>query len=120
MPIVYTPVRGSSAIELIGYDTVTGEMRIRFFGKNSYPEYIWGGVEPVLVENFFLSGSKGSYYHTYFCSCHAKGHENYTVRKAMGSYRLSAIIRGIPKGPARALRTAKKGLESIADTLLPL
>jgi len=115
MPIAYNDIKGSTAIQRIGYDTVTGELRIVFKDKFGYPEYIWGGVEPKVIENFFLAGSKGKYYHQWI-----KGRSEYRVRPAFGSFRLSAIGRGLPKAPSRFALGAKRALEYGAELILPL
>lgn len=115
MPIVYTPTPGSGAIEHIGYDSVTGELRIRFRDKDEYPEYIWGNVEPKIIEDFFLSGSKGKFYHAYI-----KGVSRYTVRRAVGSYRMSAIIRGLSGAPRRVFSAGKDAIGALRELILPI
>jgi hypothetical protein len=115
MPLVYNKTPSSGAIEHIGYDPVTGELRILFRKNKQYPEYIWGGIEPKVIENFFLAGSKGKYYHTWI-----KGRRDYTVKRALGSFRLSAIVRGVPKAPERVIHAGKKAVEFAADLVLPI
>lgn len=89
MPIVYTITPESDAIDFIGYDTATTEMRIAFRNKNSYPEYIWGGIDKELIERFLFAASKGSFYHN-----NIKGRREFRVRKAIGSFRVAAFVRG--------------------------
>lgn len=100
MPIVYTDIQGSTAIQRIGYDTITTELRIVFLGKTPpYPEYIWGGVEKQLVEAFFLAPSKGKFYHRFL-----KGNPRYSIQPAMGSFRISALGVGTARRVGRAVK----------------
>lgn len=111
MPIVYTDMPGSSALQRIGYDVLTGELRVVFRKQKAYPEYIFGGVPPGTVDSWFLSGSKGRFYHAYI-----KG--RYRVRPAAGSFRLSAVGRGVTTAPGRAGHYIKKALKAVAEISL--
>jgi len=94
MPLVYRETPESSAIEVVGYDPLTSELRIVFRGKQGYPEYIWGGFPASQAQDFLFSRSKGEWYHRYI-----KGRKEYTIKPAIGSFRLAAVIRRL----ARAL-----------------
>ena len=99
MPVIYTDINGSTAIQRIGYDTVTTELRIVFVDKQQYPEYIWGGVENELVKAFFLAPSKGKFYHQYL-----KDNPRYVISRTLGSYRLSSLGRGTQRRVTSALK----------------
>lgn len=65
MAMVYAKVTDSTAIERIGYDTKTHELRVKFRNRDSYPTYAWMRVPQEIVEEWFLVSSKGKYYHAY-------------------------------------------------------
>lgn len=88
--VVYQNTPGSSAIQRIGYSNLTQELRIVFRDRPSFPEYVWGGVEPTLFEDFVRAGSKGRFYHQYL-----KGRGEYAITSTLGSWKLSAIGRRI-------------------------
>jgi len=90
MPIVFTDINSSSAIERIGYDVITTELRIVFKDKEDYPEYSWGGVQKPLIEAFFQAPSKGKFYWRYL-----KDKPEYYINRALGSYKLAALGRGV-------------------------
>ena len=104
MPLVYTDIQGSTAIQRIGFDTVTSALTIVFVGKTPpYPEYVWGGVESELIKAFFLAPSKGKFYHRFL-----KGNPRYTIQPVNGSYRISALGRKVSKGIKKAIRRAAR------------
>ena len=80
----------SSAIERIGYNPLTNELHILFNKGGVYPEYIFGGVNPALAEDFMLARSPGTYYHR-----RIRGNKRFTVNKAFGSFRLGALGRRV-------------------------
>lgn len=92
MPLVYRETPESGAIEVIGYDPVTSELRIVFRGKEGYPEYIWGGFPASQAQDFLFARSKGEWYHRYL-----KDRKEYKIRPALGSFRLSAIVRRLSR-----------------------
>ena len=64
----------STAIERIGYNKGTQQMRIVFKEKTPpYPEYEWDGVPQHLVTSFLTSDSKGKFYHRWFKEQSFKG-----------------------------------------------
>lgn len=88
--LIHRQTPGSSAIERIGYNPLTQEMYILFNKGGRYPEYIFGGVPSGQVEDFMNSGSPGSYYNHHF-----RNNKRFTIKKAIGSYRLGAIRRRV-------------------------
>jgi hypothetical protein len=90
MPVLYTDTVSSSAIERVGYDVLTTELRIVFRNKEEYPEYVWGNAEKQLKEAFLLAPSKGKFYHQFI-----KGNPKYTLSRAsFAGWRLQALGRG--------------------------
>ena len=56
----------STAIERIGYNRETQQLRIIFKGKTPpYPEYQWEGISPETWYHFQIADSKGKFYHTW-------------------------------------------------------
>jgi hypothetical protein len=103
MPVLYTDTNSSSAIERIGYDVITTELRIVFRDKEEYPEYIWGNAEVKLKEAFLLAPSKGKFYHQFI-----KGNPKYTLNRASRfGWRLQALGRGTKKRIKRAVMAAE-------------
>lgn len=92
MPLVYRPTPDSGAIEVIGYDPLTSELRIVFRDKKGYPEYIWGGFPASQAHDFLLARSKGEHYHRYI-----KDRSVYKIRPALGSFRLAAVVRRLSR-----------------------
>lgn len=86
MPIVYTDTPESEAIGRVGYDVTTSELRIVFRDKEQYPEYIWGGVEPLMAKDFLFARSKGRWYWE-----NLKGKKTYRIKKVVGSFRIGAV-----------------------------
>lgn len=104
MPTITRHITHSSAIEMVGHDTVTGELLIRFKDKGQYPTYMWADVPEDLVIGLLIAPSMGSYYHSYIKD------SQYTITSALGSYRLAAIAR-------RTSNVATEAVKGVAGRL---
>lgn len=80
----------SSAIERIGYNSLTQELFILFNKNGQWPEYVFGGVDSAMAKEFMNARSKGSYYNR-----RIKGRSAFSVTRAFGSFRLGAVRRRI-------------------------
>lgn len=88
--MLHRKMRGSTAIERLGYNPLTQELFVLFNKNGRYPEYVFGGVDSELASAFMLARSPGSFYHR-----HIKENSRYTVNKPLGSFRLGALGRRV-------------------------
>ena len=86
--MIYKNTGGSSAIEKIGYNSLSEELHILFRKNGRYPEYIFGGIDKKTAQNFMLARSPGSFYNN-----RIKGNKSFKVNRAFGSFTLGAIGR---------------------------
>lgn len=90
MRMIHRQIRGSSAIERLGYNPLTQELHVLFKKNGRYPEYIFGGVDPTIAGQFMTARSPGTFYHN-----NIKQNSRYTVNKPFGSFRLGALGRRV-------------------------